>query len=242
MTFNVQAAVLSTIEKAIIGEPRSQQTMIGPSEIGSACEHCLAAKLAGWTEREDAAWLPYVGTAMHAYLEPVFKREEGWLTETRVNVGLIADQAVNGTSDLFHIPSGTVIDHKLTGASTLKKAKAGPTPVYRTQAHLYGLGFMRAGYDVNTVAINYLPRNAVSLRSGVWWQEPFSPIIALDALDRATDIVRTLRELELISIEARDTYISSLPRDADCYSCARYPDAPKSAPTDSLDALLGLPG
>lgn len=240
MTFDVKAAVLSTIEKAIIGEPRSQQTMIGPSEIGTACEHCLSAKLAGWEQREDAAWLPYVGTAMHAYLEPVFSSTEGWLTETRVSVGRIGRFEVHGTSDLFHIPSGTVIDHKLTGATTLKKAKGGPTPVYRTQAHLYGLGFLRAGLDVNTVAINYLPRNAISLRHGVWWDEPFNPMIALDALDRAAKIVETLESFT--SEEARDAYITSLPRDADCFSCARYYDAPKAAPKDSLDALLGFVG
>lgn len=238
MTFDARAAVISTIEKAIVGEPRSQQKMIGPSEIGTACEHCLAAKLAGWDEREEAAWLPYVGTAMHAYLEPVFTIGEGWLTETRVSVGMIGAFEVLGTSDLFHIPSGTVIDHKLTGATTLKKAKGGPTPVYRTQAHLYGLGFFRAGFPVNTVAINYLPRNAVSIKAGVWWEEPFDPLLALEALDRATDILKKLESFS--SIEARDEYITSLPRDKDCYSCSRYPDAPKAAPTDSLDALIGV--
>jgi hypothetical protein len=239
VTFDAQSAVISTIEKAIIGEPRSQQKMIGPSEIGTACEHCLAAKLAGWEEKQDAAWLPYVGTAMHAYLEPVFTIGEGWLTETRVSVGFVGPLEVLGTSDLFHIPSGTVIDHKLTGATTLRKAKAGPTPVYRTQAHLYGLGFFRAGYDVSAVAINYLPRNAVSLKQGVWWQEDFNPVIALDALDRVSRLLEILEAMP--SVEARDAYITNLPRDADCYSCARYHDAPKakkSSASRSLDEIL----
>ena len=222
MTFNVQAAVLSTIEKAITGEPRSNQRMIGPSEIGTACEHCLAAKLAGWEEERDAAWLPWIGTALHAYLEPVFTDEEGWLTETRVSVGRIAGLEVCGTSDLFHIPSGTVIDHKLTGDSTLRKAKGGPTPVYRIQAHLYGLGFLRAGYDVKNVAINYLPRNAFSLRNGVWWQEEFSPLIALEALDRATVLAQKLAGFA--DPAERDAWITELPRDKDCYSCARFRD------------------
>lgn len=233
-----QKAVLATIEAAIIGEPRNMQQMIGPSEIGADCEHCLTAKLAGWEQKPEAAWLPYVGTAMHAYLEAVFGPLPDFLAETRVNVGFIADQPINGTSDLFHIPSGTVVDHKLVGITTLKKAKRGPTQQYRIQAHAYGLGFWRAGHDVQNVAINYLPRNAVSLKSGVWWEEPFSPLIALEALDRATRIVETLRMFQ--TTEARDEYIHSLPRSADCWDCSRYPDAPKAAPTDTLDSLLGV--
>lgn len=236
MTFDVQAAVISTIEKAIIGEPRSQQKMIGPSEIGTACDHCLNAKLAGWEEREEAAFLPYIGTAMHAYLEPVFAGPE-WLTETRVSVGYIGEWEVKGTSDLLHVPSGTVIDHKLTGTTTLKKAKGGPAPVYVTQAHLYGLGFLRAGFDVKRVAINYLPRNGLTLRMGLWWEDEFNPLIALAALDRASLIVSTLQSFP--NDEDRDAYITSLPRDADCYSCGKYPDAPKAAPK-TLDAVLGL--
>lgn len=35
MTFDVRAAALEIVEQAIIGEPRSQQRIIGPSEIGA---------------------------------------------------------------------------------------------------------------------------------------------------------------------------------------------------------------
>lgn len=237
---DVKEIVLSTIEAAIVGEPRSQQKMIGPSELGAACTHCLGAKLAGWEQRREAAWLPYLGTATHAYLEPVFAGPD-WLTETRVSVGMVGEFEILGTADLFHIPTGTVVDHKLVGTTTLRKAKGGPTAQYRAQTALYAMGLIRAGYDVNAVAINYLPRNAMSLRQGHWWSEPFNPLIALEALDRAADLMAKIDAF--VFIDERDAWISSLPRDPDCFDCSRFPDAPKAVhPKDSLDDLLGLRG
>ncbi|WP_434080384.1 hypothetical protein [Sanguibacter sp. Z1732] len=54
------------IEHAITHQPRSLQERIGPSEIGNPCDHCLAAKLAGWKQTEDGVpWLPFLGTAAH---------------------------------------------------------------------------------------------------------------------------------------------------------------------------------
>jgi len=232
--FSLRPAVDSILEKAIIGQPRSQQRMIGPSEIGAECEHCLAAKLAGWEQRPDAAWLPFIGTAVHATLAEIFAPKDEWLVETRLSVGRIGDFEVLGTGDLFHIPTGTVLDWKIVGATTLRKAKGGPSPVYRCQIHTYGLGFLRAGYDVQQVAIYYLPRNAVSLSQGVWFQEEFSPLIALEALERATRI------LDRINAEG-DGFITDLPRAKDCYDCQKYHDwQGKSAATSSLDELLGV--
>ena len=238
MTIDVREEALEIVEQAIIGEPRNTQRTIGPSEIGTECEHCLAAKIAGWEEIQEAAWLPWTGTALHAQLERVFEPLPDWLTETRVSVGRINGVEILGTSDLFHVPTGTVCDWKYVGTTTHRKAKSGPSPVYRKQAHLYGLGFLRAGYSVSAVAICYLPRNGLNVRQAIWWEEPFNPTIALDALDRATGIAEKIEAFP--SAEERDAWITSLPRDPDCWSCARYPDAPKRAPKDSLAAALGM--
>lgn len=231
----VQVEIDAILEKAMIGEPRNMQQAIGPSEIGSDCEHCVTAKLAGWVQFEEAAWLPWVGTAMHAYLEQVFANHPDYLTETRVRV----TDDIPGTSDLFHIPSGTVVDWKLVGATTLKSAKRGPTNQYRVQAHSYGLGFFRAGYQVNNVAIYYLPRNAMTLSAGIYWSEEWQPLIAIRALERVEQIQETLASF--ITIEERDAYITSLPRDKHCWDCSRYPDRPVADPkTQTVDNLLGL--
>lgn len=228
----------TTIENAIATQPRTLQLEIGPSEIGMECTHCLAARLMGWPQNRDAAWLPFIGTSVHAQLEEMFDPPR-WLTETRVTVGSVMDKEISGTSDLFDVENGIVIDHKITGASTLTKAKKGPSKTYERQAQLYGLGFFRAGFDVNKVVISYLPRNSPILRSGVWWEADFDPIIAIETLDRAERLAEKL--LAFADIEERDAYITSLPREPGCYSCARYQDAPKAPPkTQTVDNLLGL--
>lgn len=231
----IRPGIDAILEKAMIGEPRNMQQAIGPSEIGSDCQHCVAAKLAGWVQSEEAAWLPWTGTALHAYLEQVFAPNPDYLVEHRVNV----TDDLAGTCDLFHIPSGTTLDWKYVGITTLRSAKKGPTPQYRVQAHCYGLGLFRAGYDVKNVSIYYLPRNGMTLKEGIFWSEPWQPMIALDALDRIDKINATLAAFT--TIEERDAYITALPRGGHCFDCKRYHDAPKASPkTQTVDSLLGL--
>ncbi|OJU44461.1 MAG: hypothetical protein BGN98_13835 [Microbacterium sp. 69-7] len=237
--YPVYDLAIDIVEQAMMQQPRNLQEHIGPSEIGSACLHCVAAKLAGWEQQPEAAWLPYIGTAMHAQLERVFEPLPDWLTETRVSVGKLAGRDLPGTADLFHIPTGTSVDFKIVGATTLRKAKRGPSPQYRTQGHSYGLGHLRAGREVHRVAVWYMPRNAMTLRQGYWWEEDFQPLIALEALDRAESIVADIRAFS--TIEERDDWISGLPRDPDCFNCKKYPDWSETAGnTDSLEALLGV--
>ena len=61
-TYNANAAadpneatreIQSIVAHQILHQPRSLQTRIGPSEIGNPCDHCLAARLAGWEKQED---------------------------------------------------------------------------------------------------------------------------------------------------------------------------------------------
>ena len=231
----IRPLIDAILEKAMIGEPRNKQQAIGPSEIGSDCEHCVAAKLAGWVQFEEAAWLPWVGTAMHAYIEPLIENHPDWLAEKRVNVA----PGLNGTSDAFHIPSGTVVDWKLVGKTTLTSAKRGPSSQYRVQAHSYGLGYFRAGYDVKSVAIYYLPRNEMTLKRGVFWSEEWQPAVALVALARIEAIQAKLASFP--TTEARDEYVTNLPRSSKCFDCSRYHDAPKASPkTQTLESILGL--
>jgi hypothetical protein len=244
------------IEEGIRNQPRSKQTRIGPSEIGNPCQHCLAAKLAGWDKNEDGIpWLPTVGTAVHAYLEDTFEIDNlryitntgkpRWLIEQKVDIGEIGDTPITGSTDLFDTYTGMVLDHKIVGVSTLNKARrTGPSPVYRTQAHSYGRGWKRAGYNVTNVAICYLPRNDVTLDKAVYWHEPFNEQIAIDALTHVNQLNRNLTALESVSPDARDAWITTLPRAASCWDCARYPDGAgltlpgHAAPQDGFAGLL----
>lgn len=233
------------IDRAISGQERSQQTRIGPSELGTDCLRCLARKLAGIPEpRDDAPWLPYVGTSVHAQLEEVFAAFNHaadtirFLVETTVSVGEVDGVDITGHADLFDLATGDVTDWKIVGATTLRTAKAnGPTPTYRTQAHLYGRGFTRRGLHVERVRIAYLPRNAVSLDQAVIWAEPYDESVALAALTRADGIAKALRAA------GPDAVIGQLPTAPGCYSCPRFdPTMPVPGHGKSQDAFADLIG
>ena len=228
MTSLTEAAVLSTIKTALREQPRSLQQGIGPSELGNECEHCLAAKLAGWVQHPQAAWLPAIGTFVHTALAEIFERHpDRYLVETRVMVGRLGDKEVWGSSDLYDKETDTVVDYKIVGATTLKAAaKTGPTRRYFTQAHAYGTGFANAGYPVKRVAICYLPRNALSLDFGVWWEAHYDPSITTLALNHAEAILWQIEGLRAVDPAAVPVWIGGLPRAKGCFDCARYADAP----------------
>lgn len=238
MTSPTEAAVISTIKTAIRNQPRSLQKRIGPSELGTDCTHCLAAKLAGWDKvNQDAAWLPAIGTFVHAGLANIFDREPNrYLTEHEVNVGWVGNAEIWGSSDLYDTVTGTVVDFKIVGPTTLTGAKKGPTPVYYRQIQLYGMGFRNAGYDVKRVAIAYLPRQAPSLSAAVWYETHFDPAVAVQTLGRANKILDQIETLRTVDPSAADIWISGLERAEKCFDCARFADAPPR--TSPLTALV----
>ena len=221
------------ITDGILNQPRSLQARIGPSELGEPCDHCLAAKLAGWEKNATAAWLPFIGTGVHAELAAIFEGANhkcGWRryeVEQRVTVGIVRNEEITGSCDLFDRATGTVIDWKIVGKNTLDQVRRnGPSPTYRTQAHLYGQGWVNAGHTVTAVMICFLPRNSPTLEQGIFWGEDHDPAIAAAALERANHIATQLDTLATISTSARDQWITNQPRVEGCYSCARYPDRP----------------
>lgn len=231
MTHPVNDAVDAVVIDAIINQPRSQQTLIGPSEIGTDCLRCLARKLAGIQKLplsgiNDVPWLPFVGTAMHSMLEEFFKAdnaakgEERWLVESRLNIGTIGANAIAGSCDLFDTHTGTVIDHKLVGTTKLNAVskKNDPGATYRVQAHLYGLGWTNAGHNVTEVAVKFYPRNNISLAAGYFWSEPYNEQIAITAMARANEIYAKTQEVDNL-----DEYLLTLPTSSDCFSCSEYP-------------------
>lgn len=247
--------VRALIEHAIVHQPRSLQKRIGPSELGTPCQACLAAKLAGWQKNDDGVpWLPTVGTAVHAlFSEFIIEHENDrnathttgirWLSEQTVTVGHLGDTPITGSVDLFDTHTGTVIDFKVVGASTLRNARRGPSEVYRTQVALYAHGYAAAGYDVRNVGIWFVPRNSVTLNDAIWWHEPYDPARAVAALERANQLHTNLTALQSISTEARDAWITSLPRDPGCWDCPRWPGnehLPKPGHAPPRDQLAGL--
>lgn len=207
--------------------PRSMQTRIGPSGVGDPCFRCLAAKLVG--EPGSGEWTPAIGTAVHAWLEKVFARDNQvaddkktpgrWLLEQTVTVGEVEGVGpITGSADVYDLWTDTVIDWKVVGPSTLTRAKNGPTEIYRNQLHLYGAGFYNLGYHPAHVAICYLPRaGGVPAKKAVWWTEPWDKSVAHAALARAGHVMKAVEAMGLEHI------LDTVPPTKGCFGCAKRP-------------------
>lgn len=193
----VEADLVDVLARHIVGQPRSQQTRIGPSEIGVPCDRRLGYKLGGVPEVNDrgVAWKPWVGTALHSEAAMAFeldamKNHDGgrWLLEQKVHAGTVNGTDLDGSCDLFDTHTGTVVDWKFTTRNKIRDYRAkGPGDQYRKQAHTYGLGWANQGHTVTEVAVFFFTRDG-EFADRYWWSEPFDPAVAFEAMDRATRI------------------------------------------------------
>jgi len=181
--------------------PRSLQQHLGPSEAGVECDRQLAHKIAGSPEiNGDGDPLPsMIGTSMHTTMEDVAEKwnehhyggQKIWLPENKVKT------PIPGTSDLYHVKRRTVIDWKFPGATRFKHyVEHGPSKQYREQVHLYGLGMEDEGYEVEFVAIMFIPR-AGRLRSSHLWMEPYDRQRALRTAERIANIAIVVEALDV---------------------------------------------
>lgn len=228
----VPSNLLGILEEAMRNHPRSLQERIGPSELGNDCDRCLAHKLAGTTELPEAAWLPQIGTAVHSWAEQVILGHEyerscagepgRYMPECTVHVGSVGGVDITGTSDVFDTHSGTVVDWKIVGKTTLDSVRrGGPSGTYRAQAHLYGKGWEDAGYTVKSVLIMFLPRNAFSVRGGIRWQEPYDRKIAEDCLAHANEVYDCVQRYGL------DAVLEVMPPHTNTgFTCRKFDDGP----------------
>jgi hypothetical protein len=197
------------IERTIIGQPRSQQRRIGPSEMGVPCDRRIGFRLAGIEPINDrgVAWKPYVGTSVHEQMATMMAAQEvarysdanateRWKVEERVTVGDILGTPITGSCDLFDVQHGAVWDWKFTTRNQIREhyRPHGPGEQYRIQAHLYGRGFANQGHDVRTVGVIFFTRDGEFTDRHVW-HEPYDEQIALDALARASSIQSALDAL-----------------------------------------------
>jgi cytochrome c5 len=238
----------AVIEHAITQDPRTLQTRIGPSGLGTECDWCLGHMLAGIPERRDVAWLPTIGKAVHVWLEEAFTAFNAalpaghvrYLLETRVAVGEVDGVQITGNADVYDLATRTLTDWKITGVTTMRKARRyGASQVYRRQQHLYARGLTARGLTVDRVQVAYLPRNEPNLGSAYVWGEAYDEQVALDTLARADALARAIR------LAGPDVVLPQLARAPNCFSCPRYPaadgtapEAPGRPPTDGLAGLI----
>lgn len=180
----------SRIQEYSSRAPRSLQKTLGPSEIADPCERKIAFKISGTAETarvKSSGWEAVIGTAVHAYMEDVLSKDPAWVTEKRLDIAGVTQ----GTSDAFHLPTGTVVDWKVLGKKTLEDIKRAnhPGDKYLGQGFTYALGWEQAGYDVKHVGFVILPR-AQTINSRFGWTTPYDRQKALDVLDRYQRIVK----------------------------------------------------
>jgi hypothetical protein len=229
----------AVIEHAILNDPRSLQTAIGPSSLGAGCDRCLITELAKLKPADDlAAWLPTLGRAIHEWLEGVVIRHlmatgtDRYIPEGRICVGQVGGIDIFGNSDLLDVHTGTVVDFKLVGPTTLREVRRhGAKKTYRRQGQLYGKGWTDKGYDVRSVAIWFLPRNGMTVGAGFLHQEDFDYADAEKTLARANAFDAGIRAF------GADTVLASAPpHTGEEFSCPDPKAAEKAA--KQLEGLL----
>ncbi len=194
--------------------PRSMQTALGPSELGTPCQQQIARKLAGAPRRPitEPTWAPFQGIAVHTSMEDVVAfwntrlGRERWLAEDKLTVVEAAGAypAVTGHGDAFDTDHAMVVDWKHVGTTALDKLRTAkrlgkPTAEqvsaeYRVQAHLYGMGHANKGREVRYVRLVLLARSWKYDDSDEW-TEPYDERVALTAIDRYWSVVDLVASL-----------------------------------------------
>jgi len=165
---DVARTLINQVVEYSTWSPRSQQTMIGASEIGTPCS------------RKLESWPAIVGTSVHYYLERAFKKHPDYMTEVKVSL----EPWTKGTADLVHLPSKTVIDHKVVGVTALKNYKRnGMSQQYRVQLNTYALGLRLQDIEIDNIAIMFWSRSGM-MRDAFAITEPYNEKLVDETLAR----------------------------------------------------------
>ena len=211
--------LLNVVRSHEATRPRSLQVQLGPSEVGTVCPRRLAYKLLQVEPVNDGGdpWARILGTAAHAWLDEAFEEENTrtgdrrWLTSIRAEI----TGYLSGTIDVYDAAFRRVIDHKIVGATTLRKAiKEGPSEQYRIQLQLYAFGLINAGYPVEEIAIMYWPRTGY-LKDAYLWVDFYDE----DVVEQALRKIDALREVVQVGVGV----LPMIPTgDAYCLYCPHY--------------------
>ncbi len=199
----LKGRLIDMIRWADLQNPRAKQVELGPSEIGDPCDRRIGYRIAGvhGSNTDFDPWAAIMGTAIHSWLDEavqLWMKEHNsgeWATETTLSI----NDFVQGHSDLYWHAHKTVIDWKGAGPDVMKKVqKDGPPDGYQIQTHIYGLGFERAGWPVEKVALVFLPR-AGWLRNMYVWTADYDRELAEAALDRVAQIATQIIDLDILT-------------------------------------------
>ena len=215
------------IEGGMANDARTLQRRIGPSGLGTDCIHCLACGIFQIPKPENPReiWNQAVGHACHAWMEQrlidanTAAGRDVYYPERKVYVGDIGPDRITGSADCYDVDEQVVVDWKFPGDNTMAKVRKGKiTATYRKQPHLYGLGYLNAGFEVRGVMVLFIPRNDRTVRFSHAYKVPFDRTLAEDTMARAQAIYDLV-----IRDGGPQEVIPRLRRDPDCWDCTRYP-------------------
>ena len=227
-------AARRVVDRMVQPTERDKQIKVGPSALGDMCQRCLAENLVGMQPSEGSqALAPWIGTAVHSYLESLFAADDIVLTETKVKVGQVDGYGVvNGSMDHYNLTENHTIDYKVVskkkikqyqhatvtdrgrvvfdnkalGVSTLKK--------YWVQLSLYSKGMEDLGYPVQNMSLLLIPRDVTIEKIPEAVTEvmfPYDREVAERALLRASEIYKWA------TTDGND--LTELPSDPGCWYC-----------------------
>lgn len=191
-------------------------------------------------ENEKTPIAPLLGTAFHLLCEKRshdMEREAEVLVEQPVHVGDVGGYGpIKGTLDRFDIEAEEVMDWKLVSLkkrdafkrlyrksqrdgfdATVEDYGAAQFLQYYIQLCLYGKGMEDQGYDVRTVTLLLLPRDAtvhVVESELTALSMPYDRDLAIYALGRAGLIYKRAKE--------SDDLITALDSAPECFYCSKY--------------------
>lgn len=231
--------ITGQILDAITNHPRSLQKRIGPSEIGTPCTHCLAARLAGWEKKNWGSrgqplkgQRSIFGSSTFSWTR-ILAAQTTWLGDTR-NGGCARRPCGSATSatprsQAAPTSSTSTPDKPSTGNSSAKTAskntgpKALPIPTGSKPTYTAGAGNAEAAKS--TQCRSYSCPHSQPRGDHFWWSEPYDEQIALAALERANHLDKQIRTLRAFAGEEAVTqWISGLDRADGCFDCRKYPD------------------
>ena len=216
LAHDTAALWLKRIEELFVTE-RSHQKIIGISEVGSDCRKCVARKLAEKPKDVSGGWYPFIGTAVHDSLEKGFAARfpDDYRLENRLHVHSYKGLELGGSCDMY-ANAGVVNDWKVVGVKALGEASKGKIKQqYRIQAMLYGLGWVKKGFEVTHVSLTFLPRDK-DLKEAQVVMLRYDEQVALDSL-AALEVM-----IDAAEIVGWDKVIEKQPKASFCFDCKKY--------------------
>lgn len=127
--------------------------------------------------------------------------------------------SVDAPDRTFLVGKEMIPTHNCSSPERISKfVREGLSGQYRAQPHLYGLGYEREGFEVNNVAVVFLPRGG-QLRNARIIAERYDRDIALKAMERYDRILMLADELDVEHHHERFQVFPAVPSLENCRFC-----------------------